>query len=73
MNETIDNVREAPLKGAIIGFGNVAVYAHLPAWQKIQDFSIEAIVEPVPERAEIGRRLLPHAHIYPNPSLSQLE
>ncbi len=65
MTENIANVR-APLRGAIVGLGNVAVYAHLPAWQRSADFSIEAIVEPVPERAEIGRRLLPQAHIYPD-------
>jgi predicted dehydrogenase len=56
----------APLRGAIIGLGNAAVHAHLPAWQKSRDFSIEAIVEPSPSRAEIGRKLLPGARVYPN-------
>ncbi len=65
MTENNGNVR-APLRGAIIGLGNAAVYAHLPAWRRSEDFSIEAIVEPMPERAEIGRKLLPRAHIYPN-------
>jgi predicted dehydrogenase len=43
MNENNGNVR-APLRGAIIGLGNAAVYAHLPAWHRSEDFSIEAIV-----------------------------
>jgi predicted dehydrogenase len=55
----------APLRGAIIGLGNVAIHAHLPVWQRSEDFTIEAIVEPTPERAELGRRLLPEARIYP--------
>jgi len=54
-----------PLRGAIIGLGNVAVYAHLPVWQRSEDFTIDAIVEPTAERAEIGKRLLPQARIYP--------
>ncbi len=65
MTENIGNLR-TPLRGAIIGLGNVAVHAHLPAWSMSADFSIEAIVEPVPERAEIGRRLLPQAPVYSN-------
>ena len=54
-----------PLRGAIVGLGNVAVHAHLPVWERTEDFIIEAIVEPTPERAELGRRLLPQARIYP--------
>ena len=65
MAETTGNVRP-PLRGAIIGLGNAAVYAHLPAWRRSEGFSIEAIVEPMPERAEIGRKLLPRAPIYPD-------
>jgi predicted dehydrogenase len=65
MSENSGNVR-TPLRGAIIGLGNAAVYAHLPAWRRSEDFSIEAIVEPTPERAEVGKKLLPQAHIYPS-------
>lgn len=65
MAENTGDIR-APLRGAIIGMGNVAVYAHVPAWQRSDGFSIEAIVEPMPERAEIGRKLLPGARVYPN-------
>jgi UDP-N-acetylglucosamine 3-dehydrogenase len=55
-----------PLRGAIVGFGNVAIHAHLPIWQKSELFTIEAIVEPSPEQAEMGRKLLPTARLYPN-------
>jgi len=65
MTKDIGNIR-APLRGAIIGLGNVAIHAHLPVWQRSEDFTIEAIVEPAPERAEMGRRLLPQARIYPS-------
>jgi predicted dehydrogenase len=65
---TVDSVKVGgtPLRGAIIGLGNVALHAHLPVWQKIEGFSIDAIVEPSPERAEMGSRLLPGARIYPS-------
>jgi predicted dehydrogenase len=56
----------AALCGAIIGLGNVAVHAHLPVWERSEGFTIEAIVEPTPERAEMGRRLLPEARVYPS-------
>jgi predicted dehydrogenase len=65
MAENTGNVC-TPLRGAIIGLGNAAVYAHLPAWYSSEGFSIDAIVETMPERAEIGRKLLPRADIYPN-------
>jgi D-apiose dehydrogenase len=65
MTKDIGNVR-APLRGAIIGLGNVALHAHLPVWQASDAFTIAAIVEPAPERAEMGRRLLPQARIYPS-------
>jgi predicted dehydrogenase len=53
-----------PLRGALIGFGNVAVHAHLPMWQKSSHFRIEAVVEPDPERARVARALLPEMPIY---------
>jgi len=63
----MDNTHEdrPPFRGAIIGFGNVAVHAHLPAWLKSGRFKIVAVVEPSPERAEMARRLLPEARVYP--------
>jgi predicted dehydrogenase len=53
-----------PLKGAIIGFGNVAIRAHLPIWQKSEHFRVDAVVEPVPKRAELIKDLLPQARVY---------
>lgn len=53
-----------PLRGALIGFGNVAIHAHLPAWQKNSHFRIDAILEPSPVQARLARDLLPEARIY---------
>ncbi len=55
---------QLPLRGAIIGFGNVAIYGHLPIWQKDDRFRIDAILEPEPERANLARNLLPESHVY---------
>jgi len=52
------------LRGALIGFGNVALHAHLPAWQRSKHFKIEAVVEPDPERARLARELIPGASVY---------
>ncbi|ABK18599.1 Gfo/Idh/MocA family protein [Syntrophobacter fumaroxidans] len=64
MNESVCGVR-TPLRGAIIGLGNVAVHAHLPVWLRNGNFNIEAFVEPSSERIEVGRTLLPGARAYP--------
>ena len=53
-----------PLKGAIVGFGNVAINAHLPLWQENRDFEIRAVVESARERFDIIRDLLPGVRIY---------
>ena len=37
-----------PLRGAIIGFGNVAERGHLPAWLARDDMEIVAVAEPDP-------------------------
>jgi predicted dehydrogenase len=58
-----------PLRGALIGFGNVAVNAHLPIWQTNEFFRIDAVVEPIPERARLARSLLPEASVYANEEL----
>jgi predicted dehydrogenase len=54
-----------PLRGAIIGFGNVARHAHLPAWRQNDHFRMIAVVEPDPEQAKLARELLPEARVYP--------
>ncbi|MGV8074724.1 MAG: Gfo/Idh/MocA family protein [Syntrophobacteraceae bacterium] len=53
-----------PLRGAIAGFGNVAVNAHLPILQKNGGFLVEAVIETQPERARLARELLPDACVY---------
>jgi len=53
-----------PLRGALIGFGNVALHAHLPMWRRDPRFRIDAVVEPVPERAALVREHLPEARVY---------
>ncbi|NTW38259.1 MAG: Gfo/Idh/MocA family oxidoreductase, partial [Syntrophobacteraceae bacterium] len=55
-----------PLRGAIVGFGNVAMHAHLPVWRRNEHFTIAAVVEPHPERALKARRMLPEAKVYPS-------
>jgi predicted dehydrogenase len=52
------------LRGALIGFGNAALHAHLPAWQRNKHFKIEAVVEPDAERARLARELIPGASVY---------
>jgi predicted dehydrogenase len=53
-----------PLRGALIGFGNVAVQAHLPVWEGSDHFRIVAVVEPDPERATMAAQLLPQVDLY---------
>jgi predicted dehydrogenase len=52
------------LRGAIIGFGNAAVNAHLCGWRKSDCFRIDAVVETQPERVALARELLPKARIH---------
>jgi len=52
------------LRGAIIGFGNAALHAHLPAWQTSEGFEIAAVVEPNREQADKARRVLPAVPVY---------
>jgi predicted dehydrogenase len=55
------------LRGAILGFGNVAERGHLPAWLARADMSIVAVAEPDAERQARARALLPHASIFGDP------
>lgn len=52
------------LRGALVGFGNVAVRAHLPAFLKNDHFSIEAVVDPDPARALLAAELIPKVRTY---------
>lgn len=61
---TVNQGNGEPLRGAIVGFGNAAIYAHLPAWQMSERFKIEAVVEPQAERAAAALKILPDAQVY---------
>jgi len=52
------------LAGAIIGFGNAAVHAHLPNWRQNMHFKIQAVVESCSDQAALAEKLLPGARIY---------
>ncbi len=52
------------LKGALIGFGNVAEHAHMPAFVKRNDFAIAAVIENDPTRQAAARSLLPDVPVY---------
>ncbi|MGH7859920.1 MAG: Gfo/Idh/MocA family protein, partial [Candidatus Binatia bacterium] len=54
------------LRGAIVGFGNVASEAHLPGFAQTKGFEIVAVVDPSEERRNAARSLLPEARIYEN-------
>ncbi len=62
--------RGRAIRGAIVGFGNVAVEGHLPAWKADQRFSILAVCDPDESRLARAPALLPDAH--PHASLDEL-
>jgi predicted dehydrogenase len=45
------------LRGAIVGFGNVAQYGHWPAYQNNRDAQIVAVVDSTAERRAVAREL----------------
>jgi len=51
-------------KGVIVGFGNVALKAHVPVWEENPHFTIGAVVEPDAERAGLAAKALPKARLY---------
>ncbi len=55
-----------PLRGALIGFGNVAEKAHLPALQASPGFRLAAVADPLPERRLRARELMPEVLVYPD-------
>jgi predicted dehydrogenase len=55
---------DSSLRGALIGFGNVALHAHLPMWRQDPRFRIDAVVEPAPERAALVGECLPEARVF---------
>ena len=53
-----------PLRGALIGVGNVAVQGHLPGWRRREDATITAAVDSRPERREALHAVFPSARWY---------
>lgn len=51
-------------RGALVGFGHVAVHGHLPAWQRQQDFRIVAVCDADRARLALAKELLPQARVY---------
>src|SRR5882672_10964734 len=52
------------LKGALIGFGNVAAHGHWPAYAESKDFEIVTVVDPSPERLKVAQQLRPDLTIH---------
>ena len=57
-----------PLRGAFIGFGNVAIDGHLPGWRAREDVRITAAADAAPERRAAAAEILPGARIYADPA-----
>ncbi len=56
--------RNRALRGAIVGFGNVAVHGHLPAWKTDRHFTILAVCDPNEAQLAVAAELLPNARRY---------
>ena len=52
------------LRGAILGFGNMAEKGHLPGWLKQKQVAIQAICDPRPERRNRAKEILPSVRTY---------
>ena len=64
LNTQKSTYSDLPLKGAIVGFGGVAEYAHAPLFKRDPRFFITAVVEPDKSRRERAKRLFKDANIY---------
>ncbi len=53
-----------PLRGAIVGFGNVAHYAHLPVWKEFDDFEITAVADCNDGRCSVAKEAIPGVRVY---------
>ncbi|MCX8070974.1 MAG: Gfo/Idh/MocA family oxidoreductase [Candidatus Binatia bacterium] len=51
-------------RGAIVGFGEVALHGHLPAWRRQRDFRLVAVCDANPERRALAASVLPEARVY---------
>lgn len=53
-----------PVKGAIIGFGHIAVNGHVPAYRANPDIDIKAVCDSHPDRKGLNDRLLHGSRFY---------
>ena len=51
------------LRGAIIGYGNVAAEAHVPGFRAAKGFALSAVVDPSEERRAAAAAALPEARV----------
>lgn len=56
----------SPLKGALVGFGQVAEHAHVKSFLGDLGFQIVAVAEESAPRRGAARAVLPHARLYPS-------
>src|SRR5260370_22641625 len=56
--------RRRVLRGAFIGFGNVAAEGHLPGWQSCNDVRIVAATDALATRRDVFRTACPGARWY---------
>ncbi len=54
----------AKLRGALVGFGNVAAYGHWPSYLESKDFEITTVIDPSPERRKVAVQLRPDLSLY---------
>lgn len=52
------------LKVALIGFGQVAEKAHVPAWKESKDFTVVAVADENPERLALASEYFPGVRTY---------
>ncbi len=52
------------LRGAFIGFGNIAQFGHWPSYAKSADAEIVAVMDPSNARQEAAKALKPSLHAY---------
>jgi predicted dehydrogenase len=55
------------LRGAIVGFGNMAERGHLPGWLRERRISLQAVCEPKTQRRRRVKQLLPNVRVYRSP------
>ncbi len=52
------------LRGAFIGFGNIAQFGHWPSYAKSSEAEIVAVMDPSAARQEAAKTLKPDLHVY---------